>query len=281
LGLQREVTPHYELWVVDDGSSDATWARVQEAKEQHAQLRAVRLSRNFGKEAATSAGLTFARGDVVIVMDGDLQHPPGELPRMVRRWQEGGVDIVEMVKEERQREGVLDRLAAQLYYSVFGLLGGMDLRNQSDFKLMARPVVDAYLTLGEANLFLRGMVAWLGFRHVQLPFHVAERTRGSSKWSFSAKVHLAIDSLTSFTTAPLSIITFLGITFLGLATMLGAQTLWRWWHGVAVEGFTTVILLQLIIGSTLMISLGLIGLYIGRIYVEVKHRPRFIVSEKL
>ena len=271
----------YELVFVDDGSTDDTWQVLTAAQQRYPQLRAVRFSRNFGKEAALCAGLEAARGQAVIVMDADLQHPPHLLPQMVRLWRSGDADVVEAVKESRGRESLTNKIGARVFYTLISRLSGYRLEGASDFKLLDRRVVDAWLRLGERDVFFRGMTAWLGFRHAQLPFVVPARVGGRSRWSILRLITLAVNAITSFSSKPLHLITAVGVVFMALAFVLGVQTLYLKLAGEAVSGFATVILLQLIIGSLLMISLGVIGLYLARIYEEVKGRPRYIIAQTL
>ena len=277
----QNINESYEIILVDDGSPDNSWATIKEAFKKYPTLRAVRLSRNFGKEYALGAGLEIAKGEAVIVMDGDLQHPPHLIPEMVRIWRESNADVVEAVKIYRGKESILGKLGAKLFYTILHKLSGYNLRGASDYKLLARQVVNAWLGMEERGLFFRGMTAWLGFRHVQIPFQVPKRIGGQSRWSISQLVKLAITGVTAFSSLPLHFVTFSGGIFFIFAVVLGAQTLYMKLTGKAVSGFTTVIILLLIIGSLLMISLGIIGLYIARIYEEVKRRPRYIVLETL
>jgi glycosyltransferase involved in cell wall biosynthesis len=269
----------YELVLVDDGSSDATWQLLQREAERSGDVRAIRLSRRFGKELALCAGLERARGDAVAVMDGDLQHPPGLIPEMVRSWEEEGFDVVEAVKRHRGGESAVSGARAGLFYGVLRRLSGIDLRDASDFKLLDRRVVDAWCELPERNVFFRGMSAWLGFRRKQIAFDVAPRAGGRTAWSTLGLLQLAVNGITSFSSLPVHIITVMGVVFLAFALVLGANSLVQWFTGVAVTGFTTVNLLILIIGSMLMIGLGIIGEYIAKIYDEVKGRPRYVVAE--
>ena len=271
----------YEVIVVDDGSPDGTWEALDELTGSYAGLYALRLSRNFGKEAALSAGLSAAQGEAVIVMDGDLQHPPTLIPEMVRLWAEAGVDVVEAVKEERGEESGWSRWRAGVFYGLLDRLSGYDLRGASDFKLLDRRVVEAWRKMGERALFFRGMITWLGFRHAQVGFTVPPRRGGRSKWSVTTLVRLATNAVTSFSSFPLQFVTVSGLVFLVFSVVLGVQTLYQKFSGHAVDGFTTVILLLLIVGSLLMLSLGIIGSYIARIYEEVKGRPRYVVADVL
>ena len=276
----------YEVIIVDDGSTDGSWTVLQDISRQNEFiriLRAVRLSRNFGKEAAIAAGLEMACGDAVIVMDGDLQHPPSLIPDMIGLWQksEAHVDIVEAVKQERNNESIFHKSGANLFYGIFSKLSGFPMSNTTDFKLLDRRVINAWLKMPEHNLFFRGMTEWLGFRHVQIPFLVPERLNGKSKWSFFSLAKMSIKAISAFSSLPLQLVTIFGFVFLLFAGVLGVQAFWMKFTGRALEGFTTVNLLLLIIGSLLMISLGIIGIYIGRIYEEIKQRPRYIKYETI
>jgi len=277
--LQKVALP-YEVVVVDDGSTDATWQVIGDFAEHEPALRGLRLSRRFGKEAALRAGLETVRGNAAITMDGDLQHPPELIPDMVAAWR-GGADIVEAVKEDRSTDGAIESLRARIFYGLLRRLSGHDLDGASDFKLLDQRVLRAYLSLGERNIFFRGMVAWLGFKSVRLPFSVPRRAAGRSSWTFVGLVRLAVTAVTSFSSLPLQFVTILGVCLLTFSFAMGVQTLYRKLSGSALDGFTTVILLLLIIGSTLMVALGIIGEYIARIYDEVKGRPRYLIGETL
>lgn len=268
----------FELLMVDDGSVDQTWSAIEKACAQDNRLTGFRFSRNFGKEAAICAALDHASGDAVILMDGDLQHPPRYIPEMVRLWQEG-YEVVEGVKSSRGKERLSSRLNAALFYGLFRRFTGFDLRNASDFKLLDRKVVNEWRRLDEQDTFFRGLSAWLGFKRTTFSFDVAERQAGSSKWSPFALLKLSLNAITGFSAVPLHLITVIGLVLLSGFLVLGIQTLVNWFTGQAATGFTTVILLQLLIGGSIMISLGLIGIYIARIFTEVKGRPRYIVTE--
>ena len=271
----------FELVLVDDGSSDDTWRIITEEAKGASSIRGLRLSRNFGKESALCAGLEHARGHAVILMDGDGQHPPSLLPEMVRMWQSSGADIVEAVKRSRGRESVFGKSAALVFYFLLDKLSGFDFKGASDFKLLNRKAVDAWLKMGERNVFFRGMTAWMGFTTVQIPFEVVPRSGGQSTWSYLKRLKLALTGITSFSSLPLQLVSFVGALFLVFSVVLGLQTLFLQVTGRAVSGFATVILLLLIIGSLLMISLGIIGEYLARIYEEVKGRPRYLVKESV
>ena len=267
----------YELVLVDDGSKDESWQEISSMAKEDERITAVRLSRNFGKEPALCAGLDAASGDAVIVMDADLQHPPEFIPEMVRLWKEGA-EVVEGVKSSRGKEKRSYRFCAKLFYGMINKATGIDFDNASDFKLLDRKVVEAMKQMPERMTFFRGMSAWVGFERKTFEFEVAERVDGVSKWSLKRLITLAVTAVTSYTSAPLHCITVLGVVmFLG-AIVLGIQTLYMKIAGHALGGFTTVILLLLLIGSMMMISLGIIGLYLMKIYHEIKGRPRYLTS---
>jgi glycosyltransferase involved in cell wall biosynthesis len=271
----------FEVVLVDDGSSDDTWTKIKDEARMYPDLRAIRLSRNFGKELALCAGLERARGNAVIVMDGDGQHPPSLLALMIETWRTSGADIIEAVKRRRGRESLTSKFGALTFYVILNKLSGFDLKGASDFKLIDRRVLDRWLTMRERNVFFRGMTAWMGFRTIQVPFEVGPRRAGKSGWSYLRRTQLALIGITTFSSFPLHLVTFAGVIFFFFAVVLGIQTLYLKVTGRAFTGFATVILLELIIGSLLMISLGIIGEYLARIYEEVKGRPRYIIAESI
>lgn len=267
-----------ELIFIDDGSSDDTWAEIQKAADARSGVTGIRFSRNFGKEAAIFAGLEAARGDCCAVMDCDLQHPPEKLPEMFRLWQEG-YEVIEGVKEERGSESASHRAAANTFYALICKLTKLDMASSSDFKLLDRKVVDALNAMPERNTFFRALSYWAGFQTVKLPYQVAERAAGKSKWSTRSLIRYAVTNIISFSSAPLHLVTILGALLLVIAVIFGAISLYQKIAGIALGGFTTVILLQLLTGSVTMISLGIIGIYIAKIYEETKGRPRYLIAE--
>ncbi len=267
-----------ELIFVDDGSRDKTWDEITAAAGRHSNVRGVRFSRNFGKEAAITAGLTAAKGKCCAVMDCDLQHPPEKLIDMYRLWEQG-YEIIEGRKTDRGKEGALHSFSAKLFYSAISSATGFDMANASDFKLLDRKAVDVIIHMPEKNAFFRALTAWVGFKTAVVPFEVRQRSAGKSKWSVLSLTRYALNNIASFSAAPMQIVTVLGTVMLAVAVVFGAIALVQKCTGRALGGFTTVILLQLFSGSIIMISLGIIGYYIAKIYEEVKNRPRYIIGE--
>ncbi|MCI5955156.1 MAG: glycosyltransferase family 2 protein [Lachnospiraceae bacterium] len=268
----------YELIFISDGSRDATYEEIVKASEKNPRIKGAEFSRNFGKEAGIFAGLELATGDAVIVMDCDLQHPPSVIPEMWRLWL-GGAEVVEGIKTSRGKESLGHKLSAGLFYKIMSKLIKMDMNASSDFKLLDRKVVDVLLSLPERNTFFRALSFWAGFRTESVQYEVQERQFGESKWSFWSLMKYAVSNATSFSTLPLQLVTVMGVVSILFSLILAIQTLVRFLMGNSVEGFTTVILLILIIGGFLMLSLGIIGHYIARIYEEVKGRPKYIISK--
>jgi len=270
-----------EMIVIDDGSTDDTWQVLERVAAQLPGLKALRFSRNFGKEAAICAGLTYSRGQACIVIDSDLQHPPELIPEMVRIWRDEHWDIVEGIKKTRGTEPLINRIGARFFYRTLSGLSGYNLYGSSDFKLLDRKVIDAWLDMRERNTFFRGMISWLGYRQKQITFSVPKRRLTQSRWSFFSLFRLAVIAITAFSSLPLQVVTLLGGLFLLCAILFSGYALLLYFTGLALPGFTTVIILEMLIGGVLMISLGIIGTYIAQIYQEVKYRPRYVVSEAL
>jgi glycosyltransferase involved in cell wall biosynthesis len=273
-----QCSDHYELIFIDDGSSDDTFEVTSALAKANTHVIGLQLSRNFGKEAALLAGLKHAAGDVVITMDADLQHPPAVIPALVDAWQQG-YKVVNAVKEDRPGDSFAVKLRARLFNKLLTSLGGVDMRGASDFKLLDRSVVDILSrSLPERSRFFRGLSDWVGFPQTSVPFTVASRAEGTGKWSIFALTELALTALVAFTSAPLRIVSILGVVTLIFGGIVAGEALWSWFHGKAISGFTTTITTILILSSFIMISLGIIGEYIAKIYDEIKHRPVYLVA---
>ena len=277
--MEREKIP-FELVFVNDGSRDQTWEMIEKAAEKNSHVTGIHFSRNFGKESAIFAGLANAEGDCIAVMDCDLQHPPETLVEMYRLWEQG-YEVIEGVKRSRGKESILHRASAGMFYKIMSKAVQIDMSRASDFKLMDRKAVEALLSMPERNAFFRALSSWVGYRTTSVEFDVQERTEGESKWSTWSLIKYAVRNIVGFSSAPLQMITVAGVLTLLLAVVLGIQSLVKYFCGHALEGFTTVILLLLIIGSLIMLSLGIIGIYIAKIYEEVKGRPRYFIARKI
>ncbi len=267
----------YELLFVDDGSKDKTWDNITETSIINSAVRGIHFSRNFGKEAAIMAGLTESYGECCVVIDCDLQHPPEKIIEMYRLWEQG-YEIVEGQKSSRGTEGKLHTFAAKTFYSAISTAVGFNMANASDFKLLDRKAVNVLINMKEKNAFFRALSSWIGFKTTYIKFDVKDREAGESKWSTFALTKYALNNISSFSTAPMQIVTVLGTVMMAISIILSSVALVQKICGKALEGFTTVILIQLFSSSIVMISLGIIGYYIAKMYEEIKGRPRYIIA---
>ena len=279
-GLLEAEKIDYEILFINDGSRDHTWEKICEAGAANPKVKGFCFARNFGKEAAMFAGLEKAEGDCAVIIDCDLQHPPEKILEMYHFWEEG-YDVIEGVKEDRGKESLLHRAFANLFYGIISRLTKLDMANASDFKLMDRKVIDVLKQMPERNVFFRALSSWVGFRSTKVSFRVQEREAGESKWSTRSLIKYAISNITSFSAAPMQIVTILGTLFFILAVILGIQSLVYKFTGRALEGFTTVIIIELLVGSISMVSMGIIGYYIAKMYEELKGRPRYIFATEI
>lgn len=268
----------WEIVVVDDGSRDPTYQKIAELAQMEPRIKGIALSRNFGKESAILAGFEYAIGDAVIILDADLQHPPTLIPDMLDKWR-SGAQIVHAVKRSREEDSAGKKAAAYCVNTLISSLSEINVNNSSDFKLLDRAIVDIIIyKLPERGRFFRGLTSWLGFSEEYVYFDVGSRQGDESKWSFWSLFELSITALTSFTSLPLRIVTFLGFATLLLGFFVASEALWSLFKGQSVSGYATIVISQLLIGSFIMISLGIIGEYIAKIYEEVKARPHYLVK---
>lgn len=275
----KSASIEFELLFINDGSKDATCEKITGLFGKYP-LSLYSFSRNFGKEAAMFCGLKHAKGECAVIYDCDMQFPASTIVEMYRKWEEGYM-VVEGIKKSRQKESFIKRLGANVFYALLRNGGNIDLKNATDFKLMDRKVVNALNSLEEKDTFFRALSSWVGFTSCSIEFEVAERKIGTSKWNFKSLFRYAVHNLTSFTTLPMQVVTFCGVVFFLFAVILGIDTLYNFFTNQALGGFTTVILLILITGSIVMISLGIIGFYLSKIYSELQHRPRYIIEKEL
>ena len=275
--LSRAGIPH-ELIFIDDGSRDATWAEIRAESEHRDTVRGVHFSRNFRKEAAIFAGLQAADGDCVAVIDCDLQHPHEKLVEMYRLWEQG-VEVVEGVKTDRGEESLAHRVAAKTFYRLISEATHIDMTRASDFKLLDRKAVNVLLSMREKRAFFRALSSWIGFRTAEVPYEVRERAAGESKWSTWLLIKYALSTITAFTSLPLHLITGCGAASFLAALIVGIVSIVRLAMGRVVTGLTGAVILLLFLSGLIMVGLGIIGYYLGNIYMEIQDRPRFIVSE--
>ena len=274
--IMQEAQIPYEIIFVSDGSTDNTYGLVAQLAKEDRRIRGLEFSRNFGKEPAMFAGLSAIKGGCVVVMDCDLQHPPQTIVKMYRKWLEG-FEVVEGMKNTRGKEGIFHRFFAATFYGIISAFTGFDMENSSDFKLLDKKVVQVLLDMPERKTFFRAMSFWAGFKSCQVHYDVAQRAYGTTKWSFFKLARYAISNIVSYSTRPLSFVSYMGVISLVGGLIVAIQTLVRWLSGRALEGFTTVILLLLFLGGGILLGLGIIGSYISAIYHEVKKRPRYVV----
>lgn len=277
--LLEEYNIEYELVFVNDGSKDRTWELLEGLANSREHIVAVNFSRNFGKESAIFAGLEVAKGDACVLLDCDLQFPPEVILEMYGIWKNNDVDVVEGRKKSRGKENFVYKAFSLWFYKMIGGSSGMDMKAQSDFKLLDRKVVDALNAMPERLTFFRAMSSWVGFKTERIYFDVADREVGESKWSVKALFKFAVNNITSFTSAPLQIVTGCGVITFIISLILGVNTLYNKFWGNADKGFSTVIILQLLTSSIIMFSLGIIGYYLSKIYEEIKARPRYIIRD--
>jgi polyisoprenyl-phosphate glycosyltransferase len=274
----------WRLILVDDGSTDASWAAVVAAAAQNENLRALRLTRNFGKEAAIRAGLETSletgKADFTVVMDADLQHPPALIGRMFDTWLATRCEIVSAVRTRFQSAGVLRRLGSVAYGGVFSWLAGIDLTDATDFKLLTRHAVERYCALRERRLFFRGLTSWLGLHEERVNFEVPAGNAAASSWSLGALARYAIRNTTAFSTTPLQIVLWMGVLSLLFSIALAGQTIYNKLSHQAAEGFTTIIIAVSFFGGLTLLGLGVVGIYVAALYDEVKARPIYLVAER-
>lgn len=279
-GVLEALGDEYEIVLVDDGSSDASWTQMLALAAGDRHLRLLRLSRNFGHQAALSAGLDAARGDAVVLMDADLQDPPEVIPDLVAQWRDG-FDVVYAVRSSRQGEPWAKEKSAAVFYRLLQRMTPTRIpRDAGDFRLLSRRAADALSAMPERARFLRGMTSWIGFRQTGVPYSRDARHAGTSKYSLTHQLRLAFDGIASFSTAPIKAVTALGFALVVFCVAVLAWTLYiRFFTSDTVQGWTSVIAVVLLLGGVQLLSLGVIGQYVARIFDETKQRPLYLVDE--
>jgi polyisoprenyl-phosphate glycosyltransferase len=269
----------WEVVYVNDGSRDASLCIVEAMQHEDSHIAVVNLSRNFGKEVATTAGLDHAQGDAVIVIDADLQDPPEVIPRLVATWR-AGYDVVYAQRRKRNGDSWLKKATAAAFYRIMRHLGDVPLpENVGDFRLMSRRVVDAVQQLRERHRFMKGLFAWVGFPSTVVVYDREARGAGRTKWSYWKLWNLALEAITGFTVAPLKFATWLGLAVAAFAVVFGAQLVLRTLvFGNPVAGYPSLMAVMLFLGGTQLVTLGIIGEYLGRVFDETKRRPLYLVE---
>jgi len=271
---------HWELVIVDDGSADATWNAITRLSERDPRVRGLRLSRNFGHQSALLAGLAAARGNAVVTMDADLQHPPEIVPELVRRWQDG-YQIVHGLRRDPPSVPYLKRLTSKLYYRLFSYLSGVEIQpGAADFRLIDRQVLDEILKFKEEGMFLRGIVHWVGYATASVTFDCSPRHAGTSAYSLRKMLGLAWHGVSSFSLVPLRIAMGIGllssiVAFVGVCYAI----LGKWLDKEAIPGWASTVAIVSFLFGALFVFLAVLAEYVGRIVVEVRGRPRFLVRE--
>ena len=269
----------FELILVTGGSTDKSLEIMLELCQKDRNVKVLEFSRNFGHQVAIAAGLDYARGEAVITMDGDLQHPPEVIPELIEKWQEG-YDVVYTCRQRTADSGPLKNITSRFFYAIINRLSKVSIPpGAADFRLLDRKVVEVFRTLGERALFYRGLVSWVGYRQAMIPYEAHARYGGRGKFSFIKKLRFAVDGITSFSSTPLYVSAFIGMIISTLSFVYAAFAIYaRLFTNRVVQGWTSVMAAVLFLGGIQLIALGIQGAYLGRIYNEVKRRPRYLVS---
>ncbi len=271
----------FEILFVDDGSRDNSWTLVRELAAQDGRVRGLRFSRNFGHQMAFAAGLEHAQGDAVVIMDADLQDPPEVIPELLQRWREGW-EVVYAVRRTRHGEGAFKLFTAKLFYRLLQRITAVDIPlDTGDFRLMGRRAVQAFRRLGERHRFTRGLVAWLGFRQTGVLYDRAARHAGDTKYPLRKMMRFAVDAITSFSHVPLQLATWMGFAVSALAFAYIVVVLVLKLKGISWPGYTSLMAAILFLGGVQLVMIGLLGEYLGRVYDEVKHRPLYLIQERV
>jgi glycosyltransferase involved in cell wall biosynthesis len=278
--LFNKLDASYEIVCVNDGSTDGTLEVLRKQQEKDTHIRLIDLSRNFGKEVALSAGLDHCSGEVVIPIDADLQDPPELIPEMLAKWREG-YDMVYATRRTRHGESAVKRTTANLFYRLLGRISEVEIpRNTGDFRLMDRRVVDALRLMPERNRFMKGLFAWVGFKQTAIYYDRDPRLAGETSWNYLRLWRLAVDGITSFSAAPLKVWSYLGLVLSLTALLYAAYLVIRvWLQGIDVPGYASMMVVILFMGGMQLITLGIIGEYLSRIFTEVKGRPLYLIRE--
>ncbi len=270
---------NYTIIFIDDGSKDNTLEQIKKLAVSKNNIFFLSMSRNFGHQNSLKAGLDFAKGDCVISMDGDMQHPPSLIPTLLQQWEEG-YDIVYTIRNEDKDLPYVKRKTSSLFYALINRLSDIELdKGAADFRLMSNKVVAAFKQFGEHDLFIRGLVDWLGFKQIGIPYEPAKRLAGKSKYTIKKMIRFALQGITSFSVKPLHIATYLGFVFSIASLLYIPYVLWAMYYGHSVSGWASVIVTIAFFGGLQLMILGIIGMYLGKLFMQSKHRPHYIIKE--
>ena len=269
----------YRIIFVDDGSTDSTLNIIKTMVDYDPTISYISFSRNFGHQAALKAGIDCATGDCVISMDGDLQHPPELIPQMLAKWEEG-YDVVYTIRKDDKSLSYMKRKSSNAFYKLLRQLSDVDIeRGSADFRLMSRKVAEVVRDLGDHELFLRGVIKWIGFRQIAMEYEPLPRANGKSKYTYKKMLRLALEGITSFSIKPLYVATYLGITFSLLSTLYIPYALYSYYFGKVISGWTSVIVTISFFGGLQLMILGIIGIYLGKLFMQSKNRPSYLIKE--
>lgn len=269
----------YTITFVDDGSTDGTLDEIKRIASANPRVYFVSLARNFGHQNALKAGLDLADGDAVIMMDGDMQHPPNLIPEMIARW-EAGNDIVYTIRKDHKEMPLMKRKTSNMFYNLINNLSDIELEpGTADFRLMDKKVVEVFRAFKEADLFMRGLVKWMGFRQLGIEYDPAQRAHGKSKYTLKRMIRFALQGITSFSTRPLYIAAYLGFIFSLLSLLYVPYIIWSYYFGHAISGWASMIATIVFFGGLQLMILGIIGMYLGKLFIQSKQRPHYIIKE--
>lgn len=275
----KDILYDYSILFIDDGSTDLTLNNIKGLSVKDNDIQYISFSRNFGHQNALKAGLDKANGDCIITMDGDMQHPADLIPIMLKKYEEG-YDVVYTIRMEDKKLPFLKRKTSSLFYSLLNKLSDVRVeKGSADFRLLANHVAIALKSLPEYDLFFRGLVKWAGFRQTSIEYYPAQRAKGATKYTFRKMVRFGLFGILSFTTRPLHLAVYSGFLFSGLSLLYLPYVLYSYYYGYAISGWASVIVTIAFFGGIQLMVLGIIGLYIGRIFMQVKNRPAYVIKE--
>lgn len=270
---------HCSIIFVDDGSEDGTLGELKRLSITYSNVFFVSFARNFGHQNALKAGLDVADGDAVIMMDCDMQHPPDLIPEMVRQWEEG-YDVVYTIRKDHKEMPLMKRKTSNMFYNLINNLSDIELEpGTADFRLLAKKVVEVFRAFKETDLFMRGLVKWMGFQQIGIEYDPAQRAHGKSKYTLKKMVRFALQGITSFSTRPLYIATYLGFIFSILSLLYVPYIIYSYYFGHTISGWASMIATMAFFGGLQLMILGIIGMYLGKLFMQSKQRPHYIIKE--